>query len=323
MTIKNFDNHTKKQHPDIFYLDTSNLEKKHFDSLIPYIETGILKNYITAKQELGNTSSIRKIVDSFSYSDFYNKLIAANVSLPYYIKKEYSPNSFNSSMNSSIQKIQDKTKELIIDCMSLSYDETREKYYKSVNNAEISVQYVKEQNKKTHRVVLNAEQITKIIEKFAKTRIYRAESYICAPTVMHVVRVLQANAKNPTKYKTIEPCYCIINKANDAYCNIGKYGYIISIYEQLGYIYRFFLTYCDKGGHKNPIKCKKKINKYNKRVKNAIEILNNRDINLKECDSDTYKKSIKKMTTRKTTTRKTTTRKTTTRRKTMRKIRKK
>ena len=297
ITIKNFDKHLKKQHPDIFYLDTSNLEKRHFDRLIPYIETGILKNYITARHELGDTSSIRKIVDLFSYSDFYNKLQQANVSLPYYIKKEYSPDS-------SIQKIQDKSRQLIIDCMNQSYDETREKYYRSVNNAEISIQFVKEQNKRSNTIVLTPEQVTKIIEKFAKTRIYRSESYICAPTVMHVVRVLQANAKNPTKYKTIEPCYCIINKSTDAYCNIGKYGYIISIYEQLGYIYRFFLTYC-QGRHKNPIKCKKKINKYNKRVKNAVEILNNRDINLQECNIN--KKSSRKQMrkTRRKTTRKT------------------
>jgi hypothetical protein len=86
---------------------------------------------------------------------------------------------------------------------------------------------------------------------------------------MHVVRVLQANKNNPDKYKTLEPGYCETNKNVDAYCNISKYGYIISIYEQLGYIYRFYLTYCIEG-HKNDEKCSKKGIKYTERVVNAL-----------------------------------------------------
>jgi hypothetical protein len=95
----------------------------------------------------------------------------------------------------------------------------------------------------------------------------RAESYNCAPTIAHVVRVLQATKDNPDKYKTITPEYCLQNKANDPFCIIGIYGFLTSIYEQLGYIYRFHLTYCTPN---KQAKCDKKLDKYSIRVTDAV-----------------------------------------------------
>jgi hypothetical protein len=46
----------------------------------------------------------------------------------------------------------------------------------------------------------------------------------------------------------------------------------MSVFEQYGYIYRFYLTYC-VGSHANPTKCEKKLKKYSERVVNAIQIL--------------------------------------------------
>lgn len=263
MTLPNLDEKTKKQHNDIFYLDTTHFEKEHFDLMKPYIEASILRNYITAEIYNGKTD-ISKMIQSFSYKDFYEKLTQAKVSLPEDIKEEYINNS----------SIEPETIHFISDYMNSEYDLAREKYYIFVNDAEMSLINVKEQNNSpSHTINLSPDEIREIMQKIAKALIYRAESYTCAPTVIHVVRVLQANSKNPNKYKTIEPGYCKTNRLKDAYCNIGKYGYIISIYEQLGYIYRFYLTYCIGG--KNQTKCDKKIEKYDARVKNAIENNNN------------------------------------------------
>jgi hypothetical protein len=116
------------------------------------------------------------------------------------------------------------------------------------------------------------------MQNIAKSLIYRAESYTCAPTVMHVVRVLQANVKNPNKYQTLEPGYCITNKNKDAYCTIGIYGYLISIYEQLGYLYRFNITYCNQNvplGY-DADKCEKKFDKYKSRFDNAKRFIANK-----------------------------------------------
>ena len=88
---------------------------------------------------------------------------------------------------------------------------------------------------------------------------------------MHVVRVMQANSKNPGKYKTLEPSYCLTNKFGDAYCAIGNYGYLISLFEQLGYIYRFDITYCKPKIYKT--KCDAKFNKYADRFKNGLDLL--------------------------------------------------
>jgi hypothetical protein len=89
---------------------------------------------------------------------------------------------------------------------------------------------------------------------------------------MHVVRVLQANSKNPEKYESIEPSYCVTNKLTDAYCAIGPYGYLISLFEQLGYIYRFHLTYC-QSEHLDETKCEAKIKKYADRFANGLKML--------------------------------------------------
>jgi hypothetical protein len=101
---------------------------------------------------------------------------------------------------------------------------------------------------------------------------YRMESYLCAPTVTHVVRILQANKTNSLKYKTSWPdvlCGEEQKSNNEAYCSLGKYAYILSIMEQFGYIYRFYKEYCEEGEHYDAIKCEKKKKKYMERLIDA------------------------------------------------------
>lgn len=87
----------------------------------------------------------------------------------------------------------------------------------------------------------------------AEADLYREGSYLLSPTVMHVVRVLQPiqrAAQNKSdksseldkstvlhKYKTTTP-RCGFPRI-DPICSIGRFGYLLSIMEQHGYILSF------------------------------------------------------------------------------------
>jgi len=171
--------------------------------------------------------------------------------------------------------------DMILSYMTKDYDISREDYYKSVKDAE---EYLATQIKPKvfNNEVLSKQMIIDIMQKIGKTLTWRAESYTCGPTIMHVVRVLQANKNNPNKYKTTSPV-CIY-PYKDPMCSLGPYGFMMSVMEQLGYIYRFNLTYtCDecnvitskKRGALSPncAKCIKKYTKYNERIQNAVEYI--------------------------------------------------
>jgi hypothetical protein len=99
------------------------------------------------------------------------------------------------------------------------------------------------------------------------------ESYAAAPTITHVVRILQADKTNAEKYKTKTPeelCDDENKVQNSAYCAIGKYGFVISILEQMGYMSRFYKHYC-VGDHIDQAKCDKKMKKYGDRYVDGFE----------------------------------------------------
>lgn len=149
--------------------------------------------------------------------------------------------------------------------------------------------------------------------KIGKALTYRDESYNCAPTVIHVVRMLQENSTKMDKYKTdIPEQYCgdlQPHKLSDPYCAMGKYGYILSIIEQIGYMYRFNSIYCDNNSktYSEDI-CKKKIEKYNERLQNAILFffnkLNTQSAGYKKQNRKRNKKTTNKKTTNKKTNKK-------------------
>jgi hypothetical protein len=80
--------------------------------------------------------------------------------------------------------------------------------------------------------------------------IYRAESYMCAPTIYHVVYTMQSKASDDVKKPILDL--------------IGKEGYKISILEQLGYLTRFYIQYVKP-------KFAKKHNKYTSRLHDALK----------------------------------------------------
>jgi hypothetical protein len=229
--------------------------------MLPYAGASILRNYIDAMIDLGN-NNIEQNISSFNYNMIYN----------------YFPN-FRELFNEDVYNLftkntwKNEASTMIKDYMTHDYNYGREKYYELVNYAETSQQDAKviiNNVDKNHATFLNTELILDIMKKIGKALVYRAESYTCAPTVMFVVRILQATKGDLSKYKTQTPVLCNFPLTN-AICGIGRYGYIMSMLEQIGYLIRFDITYCEKK-HYNAEKCKKKKIKYGERLDYALEL---------------------------------------------------
>lgn len=124
----------------------------------------------------------------------------------------------------------------------------------------------------------NKKLMIDTFKKISDALNYRMESYVGPSTVMHVVRILQSNKYSKditTKYKTRMVKECPIEKEISPFCMIGYNGFIISALEQLGYLNRFVLTYCNRtNSHYESTKCSKKVNKYLERFNDAIDYIN-------------------------------------------------
>lgn len=231
MTIPNPDKRDDS-HPDYFYLDSSNFQKEHFQKVLVCAGTSVLRNAVLSVMDVAGHSltseEVTDVVDTFSiekavkvntiFGDFYRD-----------IKPDLSETWLKDA------------KSLVVDYMTSSYDEGRYKYYELVDVAERS-----KFKGTSHLSTMTPDEICEIMVNIGKALTYRMESYNCAPTVIHVVRILQAAKEKAEKYKTLTPkAYCVGNvQFLDPYCSLGKYGYALSCIEQLGYIYRFHNTYC-------------------------------------------------------------------------------
>ena len=159
-----------------------------------------------------------------------------------------------------------------------TYNARRELYYQYLFAGDFKRQKVYKKVIKNEQ--LDLKEILECIESEAHSNLMREESYLLAPTVMHVVRTLQkyqmdhpyATIKDVLKYQTSFPACKEEYKGFNAYCNIGKFGYYLSILEQLGYMARFYNTYC-VGKHLNTDKCNAKLKKYGERLVDAVMAL--------------------------------------------------
>jgi hypothetical protein len=243
---------------ETFYLDTSKFTANHFNQMVPYIEASILRNYVFSQKEYGHTD-IQAILDSFNLQHF---LKSVNVD----------PRVLILQPEGTFSQLSREGTTMVADYFnSPSYDIQRFKYYTAVEAAEKLVFNYREKLKFGSIRQGDPDETLNLMKSIAKALVYRAESYVCAPTVMHVVRVLQAdgskrNGETNCRDKRIKP--------NVAFCNIGRYGYLMSVYEQYGYIYRFHNTYClPIKGHLNLTKCKNKLKKYLNRLNNGLDML--------------------------------------------------
>ena len=252
---------------DVFPYDTSKLTYYNFLKLLPFVFAGILRNFIIAQQDIGNSATVAEIVGSFQIADFLNVTTNKTGTDFLEIVRRYA--TVPDNVDKELEDAFNQAKDIAISYMEAPYAVKREEYYKLVETAETSTLQLKTGYFKTGEVNIPNDKLTEILMNASKALVYREESYTCFPTVMHVVRVMQAN---PGKYKTLKPSYCLTNKLSDAYCAIGNYGYLISLFEQLGYIYRFDITYCQPG-HFDQTKCDAKFKKYADRFKNGLNLI--------------------------------------------------
>jgi hypothetical protein len=274
----------------IFYLDTTEFSSDDNETILPYVGASILRNYVTAQKDLHPDHDTNIIINDFKWNDafvYFND--QSPDAINFYNNTRPSTNTNNSVDDNAVftnenqvvetASWQEEAKNMIIDYMTKEYKSAREAYYKLVQTAEESIIPIKQNifpqlqvspdNKISKDMVINAMQ------KISHALVFRAESYTCAPTIMHVVRILQLDKLKKQldpKYETITPEWCETNtgKINTTpICKIGLYGYLMSMFEQLGYMYRFHLTYCI-GDHKDPKKCDAKIQKYKERLDNAV-----------------------------------------------------
>jgi hypothetical protein len=281
---------------DYFYLDMGNFTIDDFKRILPVAGQSIARNVFIdhgpiAKtfQQVNNTVREALKGSTTNYGD-----CLATIEDPEIVKALNNPDWFRDSMNKMEA------------FLKMSYDEQRALYYATVQKGET----LKFEKAPTFSEAQNLDNKTvcDLIIAFGDALSYRMESYTASPTITHVVRILQADKVAAEKYATKSPIELCngVPRGTDPYCAIGKYGFIISILEQIGYMYRFYHHYCVEENYRE--KCEKKIKKYGDRYKNAFSSF----LGFKTKVSEARKKSlvnlkhtIKKVGGRKNKTRRT------------------
>lgn len=290
ITVPNPDPDTQSAFPDLFYLDTGTLtwndETKR--QLLPIVFNSIVRN---AKLVLGLRAQ-------FSLDDvisLFDDTITADHSETGATESEIETYKMNIGSDITILKKDEiairafeQSNTTIFDFLSKSYREQIQAYYHAVNKAEnLKVDKLKGMTTIDQLRQLTPQDIIDLIVVIGNALTLRIESYTCSPTVIHVVRMLQADAQKIAaaavkrfqgKYETSVPkeiCNLTVRDLGVARCVVGKTGFILSALEQIGYMYRFHKTYCLGGAHPDPKKCKTKMVKYKNRLDHAIGNLKN------------------------------------------------
>ena len=266
-TIPNKDKNKNDKHVDIFYLSTYTFDKTNdkdnFLKLVECAANSIIRNYLLAHTDHTKTNEITldKMITELDLNLDEKTTKILNENTKKYFKKSFST---------------------LTEFFKMDYDKQRYTYYTKVEYAEnLKRDFTK--NKNIYN--LSNDDTAELIYRIGVADTYRMESYCCIPTIIHVVRILQQQQQQKTasadKYETLFPKdkdsikkYCENIKKTDylshfPVCTIGDVGYILSMLEQIGYMYRFHLTYCV--GNKDQQKCDKKIKKYRERYDDALQ----------------------------------------------------
>ena len=244
---------------DYFYLDTGTFTIENFKRILPVAGQSIARNALIDHGT--RPESFQQIVDgvkaalttSNAYADCLASIKDAEI-----VAALNDPQWLNQSMDKMNAFLSMPT-----------YDDQRAMYYEMVEKAE-TLKFAKAPNFNMAKTLDN-DSVCELIVAFGDALSYRMESYTGSPTITHVVRILQVDKAASIKYATKSPIELCngVPKGEDPYCAIGKFGFIISILEQMGYMYRFYNHYCI-GSEANPEKCDKKIKKYGERYNNAF-----------------------------------------------------
>jgi hypothetical protein len=249
ITISNLNKNSKEKNPDIFYLDSSIFREEHFQKMLPCAFNSIARNVLLAydKHKPINSKNIKEM----------QKIYQA-VTHPFVQEQLSNETLYNEALDRMSAFLE------------MDYETARRTYYEKVRQAEESKFDLIKRGEFS-----NPDKIADTMFLIGMADSYRIESYTCSPTVVHVVRMLQASKNSLIKYKTTQPSELCKEKIRlDPFCSIGYYGFVLSAMEQVGYMYRFHTTYCIQNEHHfNDAKCKKKQDKYAARLKNAQEFL--------------------------------------------------
>jgi hypothetical protein len=140
-----------------------------------------------------------------------------------------------------------------------TYDERRNKYYTQLQSVESKLKPNNDVN-----------QITDIdfLKALCESQLYRQEGYICISTVLHIPRYAQA-CKG--KGEDMEGCMTTCNdetKALNPACLMNDCTYLLSMIEQLGFIFRFYI---EAKGDINDKHFQEKLQKYKPRWDDALK----------------------------------------------------
>ena len=262
ITLPNRNEATRNQYPYFFYLDTSSLSDQHFMQMKPIALLSVARNAVLAYKECNEFLDPTKLLLETIENEMMNKTSVQD------FRKDPSITALVRTSDKTFTECLVEMQEFL----SLSYDSQRMKYYSSVEQAETLVRALYPGNTMT---TVTVDQTCALCVLIGRALAYRMESYLCPPTVVHVVRILQAAPQLVQKYKTSNPFVYCNNSFHslDAFCSLGQHGYILSMLEQIGYMYRFYRTYCRYNCHFDQTKCDKKIKKYEERFINGMDFL--------------------------------------------------
>ena len=267
-----------------FYLDTSHFNLQQYHDLLYLAGASIWRNI-----SLWNTdhypsfehilNEIRKYINIniniFELNNYNWFINSRNISLKYIKMFKQDEKKTNRIYYETLKEVENTQKKIL----------NSHGYYDNDKNVE-----------------LNPSEIFDIVKKSGINSIYKQENYICTPSIIHIVRLLQEKKKDLEKYATRTPgTYC--NKEIqhlDPYCTIGKYGYLLSILEQIGFLYRFHMKYKNQ-----PKQLNKKTKKYVERIQDGLLRIEQIDENVQKIRKGGTRRRRKGGTRRRTRRRRT------------------
>ena len=276
LALANQDKETQDKFPEYFYLDTSKLTYEQYTQLLKYAAASMMRNILMhVYSEYKDPIEREKIIKNSTPNSKSPKISIEKVVTRDFLK-------YFQTDNVKWIKEGRAMAEEYLNVFNNNPKEADKKYYELLNKAEQRRAEIimTKTSVNGKNIEFTSDEIFEIINLWAKAGLWRRENYLLSPSVIHVVRTLQASKNSRTKYNTSTPGQICNGQVYglEAFCTIGKYGYMFSILEQLGYIIRFYNTYCTNiEEHFDINKCNKKYAKYIERIENAaIRIVNNK-----------------------------------------------
>ncbi len=196
ITVPNTDPATKDKVPDLFYLNTSKLtwDSDVKTQLLPIAFNSIARNAMIDLDGDGSatkTVGLKDVISQFMVDTGSD----AQSGQAYRIKIEAV--EITGLMDDTVADTQFKeSQQTVSKFLNAKYTDQIQQYYDSVFLAEsMKVETLKGKTTVADLQTLNSNDIIKLIVAIGNSLTLRKESYTCSPTVVHVVRVLQAEGQ--------------------------------------------------------------------------------------------------------------------------------